>query len=224
MTTALVAPTELQPKANAKPFDAWKRKGEGLFRRHQDALAAHETSQWDVGDWLVEGEDDFGKKAYEAAEEVTGWKRGTLYNVVFVVRRFPANSSLRSETRLKWSHFKELARIPQKYEHLREQILGEFGDGFECTVESVRQRVDAELEKLKDSEDREKPKKEHKRNKFVMVEVPVTRKFGADIRSLAKANEMATTELLQDFFEKYFPKYKKQIEAAMRHAKVTSNR
>src|SRR5271165_5218291 len=66
-------------------FVAWKKQLEKLVHRLNAHEKGLEASQWRIGDWLVQGEKDFDTKAYDAAETITGWSRGTLYNIVWVV-------------------------------------------------------------------------------------------------------------------------------------------
>jgi|SRR5580704_13348170 hypothetical protein len=202
MTTTLVAPTELQPVANANPFNAWKRKGEDLFSRLQDTEKAHETSQWDIGEWLVKGEDNFGKKAYEAAEQITDWARGTLYNVVSVVRRFP-DPSLRSETALTWSHFKELARI--KDEKKRLELLDKLDDGFPKTVQQVRDCVDKALEK-------KAPKQGQPATKAFYLRTSLKKEEKHLFRALAKKARKTTDQLLRKIVLGYIEEHKREVE------------
>src|SRR2546428_678779 len=109
MTTSLVVPTESKPPVIGNQpldFETWKENGARHFHNLQMTEKTLETNRWEIGDWLVQGEGEFGKKAYEEAQRISGWERESLYNVVWVVKKFPT-ISLRSETGLKWSHFKE---------------------------------------------------------------------------------------------------------------------
>jgi len=219
MTTTLVAPTEqhLQVVSN---LEAWKRDGADRVRRFKAAESASEMGVWEIGDWLIEGLDDkeFGTKAYEEAEQITGWQRETLYTVVWVVRKFPP--SLRSETALKWSHFKELARI--KDENVREKALHRFtDDGFEHSVLDVRSYVDRVLEKLKAG----KPKGGKQGNQKTYVQLTVSLK--ADYRDLVKAYAKAkrtTPELLlREIVMEYLEDNKKEVAAKIESARKSQS-
>jgi hypothetical protein len=204
-TTTLATPTE--PRfpivGGQQSFDTWKRNGEALFRRLEATEEAHETSQWAIGDWLVKGEKNFGEtKAYATAEQITGWVRGTLYNVVSVVRRFPT-PSLRSETKLRWSHFKELARI--KDDKKRVEVLEEFADGFEHSVWDVRERVDKVLEKPAGSG-------KAARNGAGFLRTSLKENQRKIFKALANKKGKTTDELLRSIVLKYIEEHKKDIE------------
>ncbi len=137
MSSILTVPTDSRISVRTKEgpeFDVWKEHGLNLVRELRTTIhnlrvarTAVESEQWKFGEWILEGDRAYGEKAYDVAEKLTGWKRETLYNVVWVVRRF-SSSSLRSEAILSWSHFKELARI--KDDQDRERVLEKVSDGF----------------------------------------------------------------------------------------------
>src|SRR5258708_5036234 len=80
MTTTWVEPTETQLQlVSSQHFDTWRKQGQGLFHHLQATENALELSQWKIGDWLIEGDDTFGEKAYQAAKQITGWTKETLY-------------------------------------------------------------------------------------------------------------------------------------------------
>jgi hypothetical protein len=55
-----------------------------------------EWKQWAVGDWYAYGAEKYGKRrAYDLAQEATGWSKQTLYAYVAVARHFPLESCRR---------------------------------------------------------------------------------------------------------------------------------
>jgi hypothetical protein len=176
---------------------------------------------WEIGDWLIEGLDDkeLSSKAYEVAEQITGWQRETLYNVVWVVRRFPMSSSLRSETTLKWSHFKELARVAD--ERVREELLQQFSNGFEHSVIDVRARVDATIKKLSGPRDSGKAKKP---NGFVSLTVSLAPDSRDQIKALARARAKTPDALLRGIVEEYLANDQKKIESEIRRTRKSQRR
>jgi len=208
MTTSLVVRTESEPPILSKrplDFETWKKDGSRRFHSLQTTAKALETDRWAIGDWLIEGEEEFGKKAYEEAEQITGWERGTLYNVVWVVRRF-RTLSLRSETGLKWSHFKELARIED--EQAREVLLRQFNDGFQHSVLDVRSSVDSFLRKLSEKKDSEKVKP---KKSFVYLQVSLKPNDRDLVKLLAKAERKKPELFLRDIVLEYFDRNKKDV-------------
>jgi len=170
---------------------------------HKNVVAL-DDSRWAIGDWLVEGEKQFGEKAYEEAEQITGWERGSLYNVVWVVKRF-REPSLRSETSLKWSHFKELARIQD--ENGREELLRQFNDGFAHSVINVRSRVDEVVKKLRE---RKGPEKEKTQKSFVYLQVSLKPDDRDQVKRLAKAANLDSDVFLRNIVEEYLERRKKK--------------
>src|SRR5215471_15486489 len=209
MTTTLVVPTEPHvgplPNNQEPVFQTWKVEGERLVGKLNSSKDAYENSQWAVGDWLVDGEKKFGEKAYKTAEEITGWKRGTLYNIVWVVKSFPT-PSLRSETDLKWSHFKELAELP---EGSREEALQHFNDGFPHSVRDIRIYVDSVLRKVTE---RKEPERPGSPKNFVYLQVSLKPNVRDLVKKYAKAKGKHPDVLLREIVTEYFKKNKPDIE------------
>jgi hypothetical protein len=211
MTPTQALPTDSQSPVEAKPFEAWKQKGEELFITLQLKEDEYETSQWVIGDWLLKGKETlkFGKKAYDVAEQITGWKRGNLYNVVSVVRRFQ-DPSLRSETKLKWSHFKELARI--KDEKKRLEVLDKLNDGFPKTVLQVRDAVEKVLEKKQAKQGQSAPK-------AFYLHTSLEKEDRHLFRVLAKRRKKTSDELLRSIVLKFIAEHKHEIQVKSRARK-----
>jgi hypothetical protein len=166
----------------------------------------------------LDGELHFGEKAYDAAEQITGLSRGSLYNIVWVVKRFQ-DTSLRSESGLKWSHFKELARIAD--DNVRDEVLGQFNQGFSPSVHDVRQRVNSVLKKLteKSSSSKTKPPKT-----LVHLQVSLKPELGDLVKAYAKANRTQTDVLLRRIVTEYFERHKKDIEVSIRGKKLRGSK
>jgi hypothetical protein len=208
MATTLVA--ETPAPSFDEQFDVWTERGRELQARLNETNATAEGYQWKLGDWLLKGEKDFGeKKAYDEAEQLTGETRNYLYNVVWVVNRFP-NSSLRKETILKWSHFKELARIKDK--KTREEVLSQVDDGLEHTVLEVRQIVDRTLNRISGSHGKERVKG------VAYVRVPFTPNDRKLLKKLASSGGKTLDELLAKIVTDYLKANKSQIEKKLKKA------
>ena len=85
----------------------WKDVGRAIEKEHGDY-------RWKIGDWLLAGDKEFGKKAYKEAVAITGYKKATLYDLARVAKRVPP--SVRTED-LSWNHHRaveELDREAQK--------------------------------------------------------------------------------------------------------------
>jgi hypothetical protein len=195
-------------------FIEWKKKLEKLVYRLNAHEKGLEASQWRIGDWLLQGEKDFDEKAYDAAETITGWSRGTLYNIVWVVGKFPT-LSLRSETKLQWSHFKELARIKDK--KLREEALQEFSDGHRHSVIEVREEVEKILRKNGHGPTPSQQKS------FVSMQVSFNVGFRKQVKDLAKMATKRPDVLLRELVERYFDEYKAEIIKKLKRRKATNN-
>jgi hypothetical protein len=215
---------EVQPPSAALPeqpaaFDVWKREGEELFRGCEKAGASFEAIQWRIGDWLLSGE-QFGKpKAYAEAQRITRWDLNYLYTVVWVVNRFPNGSSLRKETTLKWSHFKELAWI--KDEQKREQVLRRVSDPIAYpdapTVRELREIV--ARERGKESAEESGPKGARGSRDVAFMRVPLTPGHCTLLKDLADARHMDRDALLNKIVTDYLKKNKPQILALVKKAK-----
>jgi hypothetical protein len=207
MTTNLALPTESQPLIG-KPFDVWTGQGHDIFSRLRDTEQAYEQSQWEIGEWLVAGLDEFEfdeKASYKTAKEITGWEYGTLRNVVWIVRRFP-NLSLRSDTVLKWSHFKELAPIKSEQERLK--LLNRLDDGFDRTVEQVREFVDKVLDR-----ERKPAAKQHAAAKgFYLQTSSLNHEQKNIFKALAKKRGKNPKDLLRTIVLEFIAEHKGEIQ------------
>ena len=120
------------------------------------------------------------------------------------MRRFP-DSSLRKESTLKWSHFKEMAYL--KNEKTRESVFEKFNDGLPHSVREVRECVLQELAKPKEGGSGKK------RNlKYVSMRVEFTSAHRTQIKQLAKAKRTTPEVLLRKIIEEYFRKNKKEYQ------------
>lgn len=83
------------------PFDRWLRIGNSLS-------AAHTSSAWCLGDWLIYGEGEYPGR-YRDAIERTSLDYQTLRNYAWVSRQFPM---LRRRETLSFGHHAEVASRP----------------------------------------------------------------------------------------------------------------
>lgn len=186
-------------------FEDWTKEGYAKFARFQETEEAHEQSQWAVGKWLVEGLDAFDEKAYKTAKEITGWELGSLRNIVWVVRRF-LDASLRSDTVLKWSHFKELA--PIKSDQKRLELLHKLDDGYDRTVEQVRVFVDKVLDRER------KPAKHGAPKGFYLHTAPLKQEERKMFKAIAKKQKKSPDVLLRSIVLDFIAKHKDETKVA----------
>jgi len=195
-----------QPKPQRLDFETWKQELGVLVRELRATENNLEVKQWDIGDWILQGVEFDKKAAYAAAKKITGWSQGTLYNIVWVTRKFP--NSLRSETKLTWSHFKELARIDD--EQIREKVFGRVNNGFEHTVQYVRESVDRALGKQG-----KRPGRTQAVGKgWVYVRVSLKPKYQELVEMAAEAEDKEPDVWLREIVVMpYLNKHREEIEA-----------
>jgi hypothetical protein len=208
-------------------------KGNELAKRHGRSVADMEGWRWIVADCIAWGEEHLKEAAYSEAEKQFKLERNTLYNMVWVARRFPI--SLRRETKLKWSHFKELARIQD--EQLREAMMyrAKMGSGGPnadpLTVRRLRELVDRELKKSKPKEPR--PKAGEKKivlllDKETYRALKLISKVRRDAERKADPTQLDAdlvvrfnpNRLAAEWFNKYCKEHEKQIWADVRVAEA----
>jgi hypothetical protein len=171
-------------------------------------------NRWAIGDWLLDGETNFGEKAYDEAEQMTGWTRGSLYNIVWVTRKF-SDTSLRSETStgLKWSHFKELARITD--ENTRFDLLSKLNDGAPYSVLHIRAQVDRAVKKLREenrSEEEEKPEP------YVSLQILLARADRDLIKGFAKQHKQTPDVFVRNIVHAYLRTHKLKATPVLKKA------
>jgi hypothetical protein len=213
MNTTLATPPP--PPTQDTTLEWWTKMGEQIVRTYRTTDKALETCQWEIGDWLVTGETGFGKKAYDEAERITGFERASLYNIVWVVRKFPrVPNSLRSETNLTWSHFKELARIQD--EKFREIVLEEVNDGLPHSVREVREMVDTQLKSLKKlTRSGGKPRPPQTKIYQRILFAKERKRF----KQLAQAKGKAPDQLLREIVHEYLVAHKDELATKSKRAR-----
>lgn len=223
MTTTLVRPTEAHfPEVSSQQlnFDTWKVKGEKLVDDFRKRDAALEMDQWEIGDWIVQGVNKFekqkGKQVYDEAERITGFDREYLQTVVWVVRRFP-DSSLRKESTLKWSHFKEMAYL--KNDKTRESVFEKFNNGLPHSVREVRECVLQRLAKPKEG-----GSGKQRNLKYVYMRLQFTPVHRTQIKQLASAERKTPDRLVREIIDDYWRRNKPKISAALEKAKVSAKK
>jgi hypothetical protein len=88
-------------------FEDWVRAG-----RHISKVSS--ASAWWLGDWLLYGEQAYGRR-YRTALEVTPFDYKTLRNYAWVARRFEPS---RRRDRLSFQHHAEVASLPEPEQDL----------------------------------------------------------------------------------------------------------
>ena len=111
-------------------FADWSDRGRALIK-------AHSASQWDIADWLIAGEDQFGNKAYAEAERITNFTSQTLRDFVVVANRFPA--SLRNYADLSFNHYRAVASV--EGEAARLDWLVQASVGGPLSVRQLRDKI-----------------------------------------------------------------------------------
>jgi hypothetical protein len=132
-----------------------------------------------------------------------------------VVRKFET-TSLRSETKLGWSHLKELARIGD--DKRREQLLEKVSDGFRYSVREIRQKVDTELRRRTETE----PGHPGRQRDLVYVSVPLRQAHRKLVKAFARAEEKRPDEVLRRIIEDHLIEKKEEIEDKIQRARLRS--
>ncbi|MDH5561342.1 MAG: hypothetical protein OEY59_10875 [Deltaproteobacteria bacterium] len=94
--------TGLHIPENTTDFQ-WQEIGKGLSKMDK-------AIQWAIGDWFLFGEKKFGE-IFELAEDITGYKKGTLINFKAIASKF---SPSRRRDELSWNHFQAIQALPEK--------------------------------------------------------------------------------------------------------------
>ena len=85
-------------------FEQWAAIGTTLKNTHQSLM-------WDLGDWLLYGQNKKWGEKYDRAIEATGYDYGTLRNAKSVAKRFPLS---RRRDKLTFAHHQEVASLADK--------------------------------------------------------------------------------------------------------------
>lgn len=110
----LVSPSRDQlPRRLGLSPETWRDVGIRLGMRSQDHQRSGSSLMWDVGDWMVRGEDDvfhtMKKRAVrEMAADITGYSRHTLAMAASLSRKFQLGSRMSGLT---WWHHLVVAHL-----------------------------------------------------------------------------------------------------------------
>ena len=85
-------------------FEQWAAIGSTLKNAQQSLM-------WDLGDWLLYGQNKKWGEKYDRAVEATGYDYGTLRNAKSVAKRFPLS---RRRDKLTFAHHQEVASLSDK--------------------------------------------------------------------------------------------------------------
>jgi hypothetical protein len=81
-------------------LERWANRGVALAK-------VKDGNQWAIGDWLLSGEKDFGKKkAYDKAQSATGMTRATLQQFKYTAECFPISTRVK---KLSFGHHRLVA-------------------------------------------------------------------------------------------------------------------
>ena len=124
--------------------------GEELFmkwrERGMEIVVSERDRQWELGAWVVEGEDmkdaaaltsdqRFKNSVYKAAADITGHSVKTIKSLAYVVRNVPP--AVKDEFRVSFAHLKLVAKydLKEQRDYLREIEVGNLN------VKEARDRV-----------------------------------------------------------------------------------
>jgi hypothetical protein len=132
------------PKAIEKELESYKK---GWVRIGHRLAGCHERNQWELGAWLIEGR-QYLSNAYDEAEKITGLARATLLDIKGTAECFDGTSRCR-EDRLSWSHHKELKKLKDNEQFLREMSESAVEKGW--SVGMLRDNIKKKLNSGKPS-------------------------------------------------------------------------
>jgi hypothetical protein len=103
-----LAVLEMEPSEEPEEYyptlKVWKDAGRAIEKAHGEV-------RWKIGDWLLAGEKQFGKKAYKEAVAITGYAKATLYDIARVAKR--VTTSVRTED-LSWNHHRAVEKLEDR--------------------------------------------------------------------------------------------------------------
>jgi hypothetical protein len=107
------------------------------IKRLRSIVKSSDSSQWALGDLLVAGTNEFGRKSYALACQATGYGRVSLYRIARTAAHFPTH--LRLEY-IAWSTFVLLRPFPLSF---LEKFLPTIG-GSDLSAKLIREKAVAE--------------------------------------------------------------------------------
>jgi hypothetical protein len=118
MATKKKAVKKKAPAVDVHKLKQWSKRGEG-FKTAEFRLRETEfRHQWAIADWMLDGEESFGKtkagktKAYDEAEKITGFTRGTLEQFAHTAKKVSLLTRVKG---LSFGHHRLVAQyIPEK--------------------------------------------------------------------------------------------------------------
>jgi hypothetical protein len=117
---AMQAQAAAETEAKEENYSLWVREGRVLGARRKSLIDGFSDLQFQIGDWLIEGEDGgfkVQKGLYKVAEELTGYKTKSLRDFAYVARRVPPSIRIDKP----WATHQAVASL--KTEALRKQAL-----------------------------------------------------------------------------------------------------
>ena len=130
-----------QVEARRARWLAWEDAGRNLKARAEKRRAEGDQLCFELGDWLVQGEDEgftgnlnVESKYYDKLEDLTGYKRASLQKFAYVARHVPACIRV---CNLTWAHHQLVAPLEHKQQ---EVMLKSAADHKQC-VRDTRKMV-----------------------------------------------------------------------------------
>jgi hypothetical protein len=101
-------------RAGHQREEDWRMTGARLRRERENVDSSGSRQMWNVGDWLVAGEDDVFRRMKKQmirkwASQITGYSQHTLVMAVSVARKIDATQRVDG---LSWWHHLAVARLP----------------------------------------------------------------------------------------------------------------
>jgi hypothetical protein len=175
-------PSDTTLVAASRAHSAWIKEGRSL------AIAA-KRQQFEIGDWLVVGEEKWQRKAYnEAVTIFTGHNRATLRNLAHVARKVP--SSLRNYENLSWNHYAAVARFKPEYQR-------------ECLESASKQKWSTRQLRAFIAESHASTCKTKKSN---FGSIPFTPEQKASLAALAKTRNKPVAAIVRDLVAAFLQK------------------
>lgn len=107
------------------------------IQKLRDCAKVHTGGNWALGDLLVSGTNEFGRKSYALACQATGYGRVSLYRIARTAAHFPTHLRLEN---IAWSTFVLLRPFPLSF---LEKFLPTI-DGSDLSAKLIREKAVAE--------------------------------------------------------------------------------
>jgi hypothetical protein len=127
-----------QAEAQHVRYLTWQAAGRNIKARVKKRRAEGEQIPFEVGDWLVQGEDEgfitVVSKDYDSMEQLTTYKRATLQKFAYVARHVPACIRV---CKLTWAHHQLVAPL----ERSQQQVMLKWAAENKQSVSATRKAI-----------------------------------------------------------------------------------